>query len=365
MNEPIRQPSGLLILPRLRVQNANAISSPLTWGFPSPTAFLGFAHALERRLTPSFGQAFDGAGIICHGFESQTFRPNRRQHRIFTQSRNPVYLKKDAAKFIANGTPAAIVEEGRAHLTVSLLIAVHGGFDEPQEEQDFADAAYQATLGMRLAGGSILPALNPRAPKPQWVPWPEAEADQRKAFMRLRRRLLPGFALVHRPDLLGERLAELKAEGDASVGVLDALLDLTRLNHFPVTAASAEERAADETGMSNPSVGSDAPVSDSDARATWQVQTRPGWLVPLPIGYAGISELYAPGEVSGVRDADTPFRFVESLYSLGQWIAPHRLSSLEQALWRSVAEPDVGLYRCVNRYSDTLSNLESNSLQGA
>lgn len=32
---------GLLILPRLRVQNANAISSPLTHGFPSMTAFLG------------------------------------------------------------------------------------------------------------------------------------------------------------------------------------------------------------------------------------------------------------------------------------------------------------------------------------
>ena len=41
--------NSLLILPRLRVQAANAVSGPLTWGFPSPTAFTGFAHALERR----------------------------------------------------------------------------------------------------------------------------------------------------------------------------------------------------------------------------------------------------------------------------------------------------------------------------
>jgi len=29
---------GVLVLRRLRVQNANAISSPLTWGFPAITA---------------------------------------------------------------------------------------------------------------------------------------------------------------------------------------------------------------------------------------------------------------------------------------------------------------------------------------
>lgn len=365
MNEPIRQPSGLLILPRLRVQNANAISSPLTWGFPSPTAFLGFVHALERGLA-RFGQVFDGVGIVCHDFEAHTFRPNRRQHLIFTQSRNPVYLKKDAAKFIAEGTPAAIVEEGHAHLVASLIIAVRGGFDESQEEQDFAEAAYQKALGMRLAGGSVLPTLDPRTHKPEWVSWPEVEVNRRAAFKRLRRKLLPGFALVHRPDLLGQRLAEMKAEGENTTGVLDALLDLTRLNHVPVTVASGEEKVLDEAegGTLNPS-NPDVPNGDSGSRVAWRIRARSGWLVPLPIGYAGISELHAPGEVANARDATTPLRFVESLYSLGQWIAPHRLSSLEQLLWHSAAEQDAGLYRCVNRYSDTLPNIESDSLQGA
>ena len=39
----------LLVLPRLRVQNANAISSPLPHGFPAMTAFLGLMWALERK----------------------------------------------------------------------------------------------------------------------------------------------------------------------------------------------------------------------------------------------------------------------------------------------------------------------------
>lgn len=345
----IRIPDGLLLLPHLRVQNANAISSPLTWGFPSPTAFLGFVHALERRLAGRFPHhRFGGVGIVCHHFEAQTFKPNRRQHRVFTQSRNPVYLKRDAAKFIAEGTPAAIVEEGRAHLEVSLVIAVQGDFDEALEREDFALAALETALAMRLAGGSVLPP-GPRAPKPEWVSWPDAQADQRATFRRLRRRLLPGFALAHRPDLLSERLTRLQAE-QPDATVLDALLDLTRLNHFPVLP---------------PSEGPEpAPMPE---KVEWQIERRPGWLVPLPIGYAGISPLYAPGEVANARDASVPFRFVESLVSLGQWIGPHRLTSLEQLLWHPHSDPAAGLYRAVNRYADSLSTTEtlSSELQGA
>ncbi len=46
----VTDPEALLLLPRLSIQNANAISSPLTWGFPSPGAFTGFVHALQRRV---------------------------------------------------------------------------------------------------------------------------------------------------------------------------------------------------------------------------------------------------------------------------------------------------------------------------
>src|SRR5437899_339136 len=55
---------ALLVLPRLRVQNANAISSPMTWGFPAITAFTGLMTALERRLEPEAGVAFYGVGVI-------------------------------------------------------------------------------------------------------------------------------------------------------------------------------------------------------------------------------------------------------------------------------------------------------------
>lgn len=351
MSKTFAQPDGLLVLPRLKVQNANAISSPLTWGFPSPTAFLGFVHALERHLAAAFNVTFGGVGIVCHAFEAQTFQPNRRQHRVFTQTRNPVYLKRDAGKFIAEGTPAAIVEEGRAHLEVSLVIGVQGYFEEALQEQAFADATYDAALGMRIAGGSVLPASGARGSRPEWVSWPVVEEDRRRTFARLRRRLLPGFALVHRPDLLGERLDTLR-QNNTHTTALDALLDLTRLNYTPMQPAGK--------------------TPSDDGKVEWLTEKRPGWLVPLPIGYAGISQLYGPGEVGSARDDTTPFRFVESLYSLGQWIGPHRLNQLDQLLWHSDVGPEAGLYRCVNRYANLIETPpavpdapESNPLQGA
>ena len=80
---------GLLILPRLRVQNANAISSPLTHGFPSMTAFLGLMWALARKLEAhDLPLAFDSVGVICHDFDEQVTEGG--YVKAFRLTRNPV-----------------------------------------------------------------------------------------------------------------------------------------------------------------------------------------------------------------------------------------------------------------------------------
>ena len=326
MTESLIQAGGLLVLPRIKVQNANAISGPLTWGFPSPTAFTGFAHALERRLRDAgkLKLGFAGVGILSHAFDPQIAQHAVKRTRTFHLSRNPVWFRKDADKFISKGTPPAFFEEGRAHLEVTLVIAVKDELYGDAETQDLVDAASHLVQGMRLAGGSILPTRPGKRHEVYWRGLPDDLAGQTKVFHKLRRHLVPGFALVQRQDLLGERLQEL---GDGATA-LDALLDLTRLNVDPVCIDPAKPEEVE-----------------------WQIRRPPGWLVPLPIGYAGISPLYAAGEVANVRDQTTPFRFVESLYSLGQWIGPHRLTELQQLLWHTEADPDAGLYRCVNHYA--------------
>lgn len=312
--------SALILLPHLKVQNANAISGPLTWGFPSPTAFTGFVHALERKFAAELKEGFAGVGIICHHFDPQVSQPPGRRTQAFRLTRNPV--GKD-------GGTMALVEEGRAHMEVSLVIAVKD-YKEKSKGDYFAEDLHHAAQGMRLAGGSLLHQEGKRY-QAQW--WPlagDAEGDA-AVFRKLRRRLLPGFALVQRDDLLAAHLAELRQNRPES-NALDALLDLSRLNIEPVVSL----------------------VNDVEA-VKWEIRRKPGWLVPLPIGYAGISPLYAPGEVESARDSTTPFRFVESLYSLGQWISPHRLDGLNQLLWTQTSDADNGIYRCINRYTESLT----------
>ena len=56
----------LLVLPRLRIQNANAISSPMTWGFPAMSAFIGAIQALERNLPDETRLIFEGVGDVLY-----------------------------------------------------------------------------------------------------------------------------------------------------------------------------------------------------------------------------------------------------------------------------------------------------------
>jgi CRISPR-associated protein Csy2 len=227
------------------------------------------------------------------------------------------------------------VEEGRAHMEISLVIAVKDYLTAKNGEY-FAEDVLKAAQGMRLAGGSLLPTRNGKRYEAQWWPLADDLEGQADVFRKLRRRLLPGFALVQRADLLRERLEELRnppaAETNSSATSLDALLDLSRLNIDPVAIDPAQPDTVE-----------------------WRVRRRPGWLGPLPIGYAGISPLYAPGEVENARDDATPFRFVESLYSLGEWVGPHRLENLQQLLWHTEADTENGIYRCINRYTETTS----------
>ena len=326
---------AVLLLPRLRVQNANAISSPLTWGFPPPSAFTGFAHALQRRMnSQGLDLRFGSVGIACHQFEPQTFQPPGRYTQVFSLTRNP--MDKD-------GNTQAIVEEGRTHMEVSLLITVSGD-DWPLDEgrcDALAAKVLHLAEGMRLAGGSILP--NPQRGKhpAHWVDWPSNGEGQKSAFAKLRRHLAPGFVLVSRAQLLADHVSTLQKER-ADATALDALLDLCAQHHTPPTPAEPDAENAAGAGANGDVEAVNAPtVSPKD----WTVTRRkPGWLVPLPVGYAAISPLYGPGEVKNARDNDTPFRFVESVLSMGEWVGPHRIKKLHDLLWQHHAQPEAGLY---------------------
>lgn len=321
-----KQLNAMLILPRLRVQNANTISSPLTWGFPAITAFTGFMTALERRLGPQGGLAFYGVGVICHSFEPQVTTAGYT--RSFHLTRNPV---------LQDGSTAAIVEEGRAHLDITLVFEVwldiaHAGEAERLELATFVG---ELVAGMRMAGGSVMPALPgtfSSPPRPQLHLLPDNTEERARQFSRLSRRWLPGFALVSRDDLLLARQVELQASQPGAT-LLDAWLDLSRINH----RATRKQTTDEKTGETLETV-------------EWGRDTRAGWTVPIPVGFAPLTALHLPGTVAGARDTSVPFQFVESIYSIGQWVSPHRLNGLDQLVWQPTHDPATGLYRCVNTF---------------
>lgn len=321
---------ALLVLPRLRVQNANAISGPMTWGFPSITALTGLMTALERRLGRDAGIAFFSVGVICHGFEPQVTRGGYT--RAFHLTRNPV---------LQDGSTAGIVEEGRVHLDITLVFEVEltSSLLGEAERAQLAARIGELAAGMRIAGGSVMPPLPGTMRRPsraQLVLVSDNLEQKRKDFRRLSRHWLPGYALVSRDDLLQARLTELqKSTSDATL--LDAWLDLARLNY----------RATRSEGI-------DPKTGETAATVEWASDARAGWTVPIPVGFASLSNVHPAGTVAGARDPGVPFCFVESVYSIGQWISPHRLDDAKDLLWEPIHDPATGLYRCVNAFHPTV-----------
>lgn len=329
-------PQAILVLPNLRIQNANAISSPLTHGFPSITAFTGAMWALQRRLAQApvpVPLRLHSVGVICHHHQEQVASGFVR---TFNLTRNPVDR---------NGDTAAIVEEGRMHLQVTLVFAVSEirapgapAMLVPDAREQMATWAGQTgdiVSQMRIAGGSVLPThpVPGKRVRPWMATLPEDPQERARVFREWRRQWLPGFALVGRDDLLAKRLAHLRAT-DPQATLLDAWLHASRFNHEPLSPKPGEAPADGKVAWGDPlrSKGS-------------------GWTVPIPVGYAALSSRHAPGAVGNARDAATPLRFVESVYSLGEWVSPHRLTDLQQLQWYAETHESQGLYRCRNDYA--------------
>lgn len=307
----------LLVLPRLRVQNANAISSPLTHGFPSMTAFLGLSWALERKARQAgLDLSFKAVGVVCHDHQEQITEGGFVN--AFRLTRNPV--DKD-------GSTAAIVEEGRIHLELSVVLAVHADlWDTANRNADVA-TVLEILAGMRVAGGTVvLPSSSGVRRLQPWVAdMTGDDDDRRKAFREVCVRLLPGSALVARDELVDQRLREVQANRPDATR-LDAWLSISRINWQHDSNAN-------------------------EGKGGWRHdRTGRGWVVPIPVGYGAIGPVHAAGSVANARDSTTPFRFVESLYSVGEWVGPHRLHSPQQLLWYADSHPDAGLYRCRNDY---------------
>ncbi|PCK01703.1 MAG: type I-F CRISPR-associated protein Csy2 [Alteromonadaceae bacterium] len=292
--------SHYLILRRIRVQNANAISG-LTYGFPGITNFLGFAHALSRKLPDSLEVSLGGVGVICHQHEVHARPPKGWGDVVFALTRPP--LTKE-------GNTAPIIEEGRMSMEVSLIIECHGiTCGDEYTSKAVEQALAEIWPRLRLAGGQIIDIRSAQI----------KDFSEPQDSLRMLRSLLPGFVLVDRSEYLQEHYQNLKAT-QADATLMDAWLDFSSLK-FKATKIEKN----DETGNEK-----------NKGKARWSYQAKPksGYLVPMTCGYRAISEVFPPGKVDKVRDTEVPVAFAEAAYSVGEWLSPHRITNLEDILWQ-------------------------------
>lgn len=312
---------SLLLLQNVSLENANAINGQ-TYGFPAISHFLGFTHALSRKLHRLHGLKLGGCAVVCHSHQLQAYQPGDRGDWVFALTRNP--LTKE-------GNTSPFNEEGRVHLQLSLLIECEFDVDDlpfnsgnPEEDSAFLTRWVSEQVPcLRIAGGTISTVKQIR-----WFELHQESNAQEKQFRQLMMRLLPGFVLIGRHDLLLAHHQKRSAVSP-SVSLLDSWLDFVGLQY-----------------SSGP--------ADANGSSEWLLLSKPapGYLVPIMVGYQAISELYPANSVKNCRDTEHPFCFVESVYSIGQWLSPHRIQSLEQIIWRYQYQD--GLYLCHNGYSSLI-----------
>ena len=294
--------SSLMLIPNIKIHNANALSSPYTIGFPAMTAWLGGVHALQRKLNVSEypDLKFTRVGVACQAIDLQTHKGQGDYIASIIGTGNPL---------TKTGSRPSFIEEARCHLTVSLIIEYEDLEDEDSLESE-TDPIAEITRQLhrlKFAGGDILEFETP-----------ELHSDNEdKDYRKLIRKLMPAYLLIERRDLMIQAM-QAQEQPDAISALLDYLTVKNRSEMI------AHEHKGDE-------------IKWTATRKT------SGWIVPIATGFQGISEL---GIAKNQRDVDTPHRFAESLLTLGEFKMAYQFKTLDDMLWSYHADIENDLYLC-------------------
>lgn len=284
-----------LLIPHIKIHNANAMSSPYTIGFPAMTGWLGAVHALQRHVQQQ-GLAetkFTSIAVSCHQFDLQTYKGQGDFVNSIIGTANPLDN---------TGNRPAFIEEARCHLEVSLLIE-YQGVDSDDLENLIASINKQL-LCMKFASGDVLSVKGTENIV--------VDEDDEQEIRRVLAKLMLGHVLIERRDLMINAMQNEKKDA------LDALLDHLKIMHRS--------------------------TQDEDGKAIWTSSRKTaGWLVPIATGFQGISDL---GVAKHQRDNSTPHRFAESVVTLGEFVMPYRIKDLDNMLWQYHVDTQKNLYLC-------------------
>jgi len=307
-----------LLIRHMKVHNANAMSSTLTIGVPAVTAWMGAVHALERKIRQQETWnhiRFPRAGISFHHCSLQVFKSSIDSVYLISGTSNPSEPKnknknkgKKPDNIISSDKSEldlpSFIEEPRIHLDISLLVEVEGLDGDNDEE--FPACIRQLLPSMKMAGGDILNIGE--------ISLSYADEDHPREEKKILASLMPGFVLIERDDLIRQMI------GDGADS-LQALLD-----YLKITRTARKDENGEIIGW------------DYSRKGT-------GWLVPVSVGFKGISEL---GNVKNQRDSSILHQFVENAVTLGEFRMPYRFDHVDDILWHYEYDSKNSLYLCSN-----------------
>lgn len=212
------------------------------------------------------------------------------EKNVFNLTSNP--LNKD-------GSRPSIIQEGKINLEITLIFSIISDengilYSEQEDKNDLIKDIFSNECS--VSGGSVYHS----SIKPYFERIPEDYDARLKHFRKLRNKYRNGFTLVSRCDILHEKIT------------IETFLDRCS-NKYRLKGA--------------------------------------GWIVPIMLGYTGLTKPIDSDKVVGDRrDYQIPCVPVEAVYSFGEWIHPPRLSDISDMMWYRHTNIDTGIYCCKNDY---------------
>ncbi|MBM4223019.1 MAG: type I-F CRISPR-associated protein Csy2 [Gammaproteobacteria bacterium] len=290
-------------LSHLKIENANAMSSPITIGFPAMTAWLGAVHFIERQLRACYKDiSLKNLGISCHNLDLQTYKGDGDFIQFIAGTCNP--LEQD-------GSRPSFIPAPRCHLDVSLIIEFN---NIDIDSNTLIEKVKNIIYAMKIASGDVISLRDCN------ILLFDEDEDEDKSIKPIITALMPGNVLVDRSDLLKNAMNEVNKDSFDALGVI--------LDYIKITSKSTE---CQESG-----------------NVIWSSQRKEsGWIVPISIGFHGISNL---GPAQEQRDQSVAHRFAESVITLGQFIMPYHIKHIDQILWTYDTDLTSNLYLCKNEF---------------
>lgn len=304
--------SNYLVLSHLNVKNANALSSPISIGVPAITAFLGATHKLQRYLNANndfSAVKITGTGIVIHDAELKTFSSVFGFESLIASGR----------PLTKQGERPAGIPDPKINLVVSLICEIEDEAFEIYDDKIFLEEIDKAlSTEIRIAGGEILP---PRI-KGGKVASSFIDAGRIKYFQGrdannpsdlrdIKRLLTPGYVLIERRELLQEEM-------EKGQNPVNALIDYLAVHH-------------------------ECNKTDNDTVVWTRKRKTSGWLVPISVGYKGLS---APEKIANQRNEEYLHVFGENLITLGEYKIINSIKDFNKIIWRYKTDLNKQLYLC-------------------